>query len=158
MPTLKATNNAYLEVTIAFREKLDEGFIVLGERLRKIRNERMYADEYDSFPDFLRELRLSESTASKLIAVYEKFVVLGGIPIEELGRQAWTNRAIFLPVISTKKDAVAIYNQVAPLDRTDAMRVYEEMKRGVDMGTCPHAETRTLIVCCTCGIKLEQPK
>lgn len=149
-------NVSYLHKTIQLREQLEGGFLLLAERLKKIRDERMFRDEYDSFEDFLREIRISPATASKLIGVYEKFVILGDIAPEDLIKQGWTNLSIFLPLITSKKNAREIYDKVAPLDRTDAMRVYEEMKRGVDMGTCPHGDTYALEICRDCGIRMEK--
>lgn len=155
---LKVINNQYLEETIKFREHLEGGFISLAERLKKIRDQRIYAEEYTSFKDFLREIRISESAASKLIGVYEKFVLLGEIPIEEVAKAGWTNISLALPAIKDKETAVEMFNKFSLLDRTDALRTWQEIKTGVDMVSCSHTEVRILHVCCNCGIKIEQPK
>ena len=156
MVNLQTSNHQYLEETVSLREKLEGGFIILAERLKKIRDTRIYDPEYESFGDFLREIRISESSASKLIGVYEKFVLMGGIPADEVAKVGWTNISLFLPRIKTKDDAIEIWDKTHLLDRTDAQRVYQEMKTGVDMAECAHAEIRTLIVCTKCGIKMEK--
>lgn len=153
--SIKENNNKYLEATLALREELEGGFLILAERLKKIRDERIWAQEYESYEGFLREMRISAPTASKLVGVYEKFVVMGGVDPKELIKQGWTNLSIFLPKIKTKEDAIEIFNKVALLDRTDAMRTYQEMKLGVDMATCDHSDSYILKVCRTCGIRLE---
>lgn len=155
MTTTPTEHNSYLSDTLALREHIEGGFIVLAERLRRIRDERMYDPEYDSFGGFLREMRLSESTASKLIGVYEKFVVLGGIAPEDVARAGWTNISLFLPAIRTGEDARDIWERTHLLDRTDAQRTWQEMRSGVDMASCPHGETKTLHVCVRCGIKIQ---
>ena len=152
MTTLKETTNKYLEATLALREELEGGFLILAERLKKIRDERLWAVSYGTFEEFLREMRISAPTASKLIGVYEKFVVLGGIDPKELIKQGWTNLSIFLPLISSKKEAEEIFDKVAPLDRTDAMRTYQELKTGKSMADCDH-DFYKLEVCKKCGVK-----
>lgn len=152
----KLSHNDYLTATIALREQIESGFIILAERLKKIRDERLWeTGEYDNFEAFVREMRISPSTASKLIGVYEKFVLIGGIPIEDVAKVGWTNISLFLPKIKTKEDAQEIWDKTHLLDRTDAQRTWQEMKLGVDMQTCNHDNSYFLRVCRSCGLKME---
>lgn len=155
MQDVKISNHQYLEETIALRQHLEGGFIILAERLKKIRDHRIYDPEHENFGGFLREIRISESSASKLIGVYEKFVLLGGIPADEVAKVGWTNISLALPAIHNKETAVELFHRFAPLDRTDALRTWHEIKTGIDMVECPHDEVRVLHVCRKCGIKLE---
>lgn len=153
MSNIQEKHHRYLTETLALREELEGGFLILAERLKKIRDERLWDDgNYEGFPDFLREMRVSEATASKLIGVYEKFILIGGIDPKELVTQGWTNLSIFLPIIGNKKDAQDIFTKVAPLDRTDALRVYQEMKSGKSMEDCSH-EWVELRYCRKCNLR-----
>lgn len=152
--SIEERNLEYLDETVALREKLEGGFIILAERLKAIRDERKFEGVHESFPDFLREIRISEATASKLIGVFEKFVVMGGISPEEVAKVGWTNISLFLPLIQTQSDARRIWDETHLLDRTDAQRTYQEMKTGKAMKDCKHRDTYKLTVCRDCGIKI----
>lgn len=155
MPKPTVTNHSYLQETISLREELEGAFLILAERLYKIREERLWEGEYVDFNEFIRETRLSKATVSKLTGIYEKFILLGGIPREEVAKTGWSNISLFLPMIQSKKDARDIFDKIAPLDRTDCERTYREMKSGVSMGECKHGDIYTLDICRDCGIKME---
>lgn len=151
---LAANNHEYLEGTIALRHQLEEGFLVLAERLKKIRDHHLYQHEYESFDEFLLELRISRSTAYKIIGVFEKFVVLGEIEPERVARNGWGNLCLFLGQVHDKQSAREIFDRVAPLGRTDAMRELTEIKTGKPMATCAHDWQEVhLNQCRICGLK-----
>ena len=154
--SISTTRYDFLQGTIALKNELEGGFLILAERLKKIRDERVWEGSYENFEDFLREIDISKSAASKLIGVFEKFVLMGGIKPEELAVRGWTNLSIFLPLIHSKEDAQEIYDKVSLLNRTDAIRTYQEMKSGVEMAHCSHTNSYTIKVCRDCGIRLQE--
>lgn len=93
----------FIKKTLELRDHIEGAFLELGERLMKIRNEKMWAGEYESFGEFLEEMRISEATASKMIAVYSTFVVAHNIPIEQLAKAGWSNLYATLPLLEQKK-------------------------------------------------------
>lgn len=148
------TNHDYLEGTIALRDQIEEGFLVLAERLKKIRDEQLYASEYDSFDSFIAELRVSRSTAYKIIGVFEKFILLGELNPADVARRGWGNLCLFLGFIKNKSDAREIFDRISPLTRTDASRELLEMKTGKSMKDCQHDfEEIHLRQCRICGLK-----
>ena len=151
---LPADNHEFLEGTIALRNQLEEGFLVLAERLKKIRDEQLYTNEYDSFETFLMELAISRSTAYKIIGVFEKFVLLGEIEPGMVASHGWGNLCLFLGQIRTKEEAVAIFNRVSQLTRTDATRELAEMKTGKPQASCEHEWSEVhLRQCAHCKLK-----
>ena len=68
MKHVAISDRKFLRETLELRQSIEEGFLSLGERLKKIRDERMYEVDYESFDHFLSELKVSPGTASKLEA------------------------------------------------------------------------------------------
>lgn len=148
------TNHEFLESTIALRDEIEQGFLVLGERLKKIRDEQLYEPEYTDFEEFVAELRVSRSTAYKLIGVYEKFILIGGLDPATVAKQGWGNLCLFLGLIKNKADAQRIFDRISPLGRGDAAKELIEMKTGKPQADCKHLDTYTISVCRECGIKI----
>ncbi len=152
------TNHDFLEGTIALRNSLEEGFLVLGERLKKIRDEQLYEHEYDNFDSFVGEIRISRSTAYKIIGVYEKFILLGELDPADVARHGWGNLCLFLGLINSKQDARKIFDRISPLGRSDAAKELIEMKTGKPQSACQHVDNYNITVCRDCGIKIRNEK
>lgn len=152
MTNLFLERHNYLEETVSLRDELEKGFLVLAERLLKIKNERLYESAYDTFEDFIAELRLSRSTCYKIISVYEKFILLGELNPHEVARFGWGNLSLFTKLIDTKEKAKEVFDQVSPLGRSDALKTLQEMKTGISMTTCQHTWQKICFnECTTCG-------
>lgn len=140
MTNLFLERHNYLRETIGLKDELEKGFLVLAERLKKIRDEILYEGNYDSFEDFIAELDMSRSTCYKLIAVYEKFILLGELDPQEVAKRGWGNLSMFSNMIGTKEKAREVFELVSPLSRSDAIKTLHEMKTGIAMATCSHAD------------------
>jgi hypothetical protein len=93
----------FIKKTLELRDHIEGAFLELGSRLMKIRNEKMWAGEYESFGEFLEEMRISEATASKMIAVYSTYVVTHKMDITQLAKAGWSNLYSAIPLLESKK-------------------------------------------------------
>lgn len=73
----------------------------LAKRLKQFRDEKLYSkldeDSYPTFPEYLKSLNISYSTATEVIALYEAFVIEGGLSIEYLATIPYHNLTIIKP-------------------------------------------------------------
>lgn len=153
--TKELVHYEYIEKTIALKENIERGFLEFGKRLKRIRDERMYEPQYDSFDDFIPELKMSKGTVSKLINIYEKFVVqykISTVLLLEAG--GWTVVAELLPVVRNKTEAKAWLEKAKVLHRPDLRLELKEHKTGIDQATCKHTKDfYTLRICRVCGFR-----
>ena len=66
-----------LDRAITFFETARFNLLAGAADLWKIRKEELWRGNYESFNDYLREVKISAGTASKLVSVYEHFCVGG---------------------------------------------------------------------------------
>lgn len=140
----------YLDDTLALRQNLEEGFISLGERFKKIRDERLYEGVYDSFKEFLDEARTSEATASKLITIYEKLVEGYNFPRERLAMIGWSSAYEIAKYSKTKKEAGELISIGSGARRSDLQDEIRERKTGCSEHQF-NGERLVLKRCITCG-------
>lgn len=134
-------NHPYLEKTIELKKTVEGGFLVLAERLAKIRDEQMYAPEYESFPEFLNEMDLSEATASKLINIWNRLVLEYGIPKERLLEAgSWSSVSEILPYVKDKKTAENLLDKMTGLLPSDKRKVIRELRTGINQDDCKHGD------------------
>lgn len=144
----------YCDETLEFKDKLEAGFLELGKRLANIRDNRLYEGKWDNFELYLMEFKnLSESTATKLINIYKKFVVEYGIKESDIVKAGgWSLLAETLPVVSNKKEAQHWVHSAGILNRTDLRRSIRETMTGVEMKDCKH-QWVTFRLCTCCGLR-----
>lgn len=139
--------------TKRLKETLELEFIQLGERLFKIKSERLYEPYWSDFNEYLMELRLSESTASRLMGIWHKFVFQFRIPISEIAKAGgWTLVAEISPSCENRRQAVHWLAKAQQLNVTDLRRELKESKTGVPMIDCQH-DYYTLRCCKKCGVR-----
>lgn len=147
-------NLDYCNSTLDLKKNIESSFLELGERLLKIRNEQTYRPQWDSFPEFVWEMRWSESQASKLINIYQKFVLEYSFPTPKLlAAGGWSVLAEILPMIKSKVDAVRWLDIATTKARHDLRADMKEEKTGVLQPECPHGDTYELRICNACGLK-----
>lgn len=81
----------YLQETIKLKNSIEGAYIDLGSRLKKIRDERLFEGQYDSFGEFLNEIDMSEGTASRIISVISFYFEKHGVKREKLSQAGWSN-------------------------------------------------------------------
>ena len=151
----KEISNSYLETTKKLKDKLEEAYWELGKRLCKIRDEELWAGIYDNFELFLDEMKMSASTASKLITVYKTFVVEYQIEESKLIQAGdWNNVYEVAKMITTKAEAEDWLHKATVLSRKDLRDEIVEKRTGVSQAKCDHSDYYELRICRKCGAKI----
>jgi hypothetical protein len=129
-------------------------FVTLGERLKVIRDEHLYAPAYDSFNAYLLEINdISMSQVSRLISIHEKFVLNAGIPEDRLSKAGWTKLGMTLPFVTTKEEAEEWAEKAETLTRSYLRKTISELRTGKDMSKCEHEEKHLTWHCPKCKDK-----
>lgn len=148
------SNYNYLEDTKKLKQTIETSFLTLGERLSRIRNEKLFLPSYETFEDFLLDAKLSPATASKLINIYEKFYIEWKFKTDELVEAGgWSVVATLLPICKDRESAEEWLHKSHHLSRPDLEKEIKEMKTGIPMKDCKHEDSYVLRVCRTCGFK-----
>lgn len=142
----------FLQMLIKLSQQLEFNYLEFGKQLKTCRDDEVYDPEYDTFPAFLQEIKLTQSKASKLINIYEKFVVEYGIPIEKLAQAGgWSVVAEILPVVTNKAKAKEWVEKAIKMRRKDLRKEVKEENTGVSMADCTHTDTYLIEVCRICS-------
>lgn len=147
----------YCNDTLQLKFTIESSFLSLGERLMKIRDERLFEPQWETFGTYVSELKMSEPSASKLINIYRRFVLEYNIePQKLLNAGGWSVVAEILPVVKTKAEAVEWIDKMEVLTKEDIRKEILEKKTGITQQNCPHKDTYEIIVCRTCGERMRK--
>lgn len=142
----------YVKETLKFRDTIEGAFIALGERFNRIKEEVLWNGMYGSFSEFLADMHVSESTASKLVQVYRVYIVEHKIKPERLAKIGYSNLYAAIPLL--EKHGIDEVIQKALLLRRDDISVEARDQRE---DACSHDyEKVTIRVCTKCGGKEKQ--
>ena len=155
MSNLEKTNYEYCNDTLALKVNIENSFLQLGKRLYTIREKEMYIPQYETFEEFSLEFKMSRATVSKLINIYQLFVLKFGIPEKRLLQAGgWSSVSELLPIVTTKAQAVKWLDKAEVLTRADLRIALMVKKKGIDPSDCEHdKDFFVLKVCRTCGLK-----
>lgn len=153
MSDIEKANNDYCKEALKLKNTIEYSFIELGKRLRIIRDERKFEPEWEAFDDYLIEMRLTKGTASKLINIYERFVLEYKFPVAQLAEVGWSQLSEVLPVVKSKKDAEHWVHMAAQHPLRELRDEIKEKKTGIDQRTCKHSNSYTIRVCRDCGYR-----
>lgn len=144
--------------TLELKLTLEKDFVELGRRLFKIKSDGLWQGGWESWPEYLQEIKLKDSTASRLIRIYEQFVLQCGFAPAQIAKAGgWTVLAETLPMIKSREDAVYWFEVASGMrNRTDLRRTLHEEKHGTNMMTCEHKDTFTIQICRTCGLRTRE--
>lgn len=116
----------YIHDTIELRQIIEQSFLDLGERLAHIREKKLWKVDYESFDEFLVDLNVGKSLASKLMRIYEVFVKKCEIPSAVLSVLPWTSLYQLSRIIDTKEQAEAALQEMPYLKGNDLrMKIHE---------------------------------
>lgn len=143
----------YCTETIQLKRTIQSAFLTLAERLYHIRREEMWTTNWGSWSEYLEELDVSEATASKLIKVYEIYVIQYKIDESKLVKLGWDSLYSAIPLIAeSKKKPLEVVEDFAHLRKSDQREVLREAKKG----PCDHNwEDFKMRRCTNCG-KMER--
>ena len=140
---------------IIAKRNIEWKFLEFGAMLHKIKAERYYEAGWSSWEEFEMELKMSSATISKLLRIYETFVLRYEFKPQELAHVGgWSVVAEFLPLVkedTPKKEIVGWLSGAKEQTRADIRRTITEKKTGVSMATCKHKDTYTITICRDCG-------
>lgn len=147
-------NFNYCEETISLKSKLELGYLDLAQRLFKIEDGGMYKPNYETFEEFLLEIKISLSTANKLKNIWVRFIHDLDIEPKMLAEAGgWSIVAEILPYAYTKKDAEKWLSLAKSNTKNDLRKHLIEAKTGIKMVNCRHLEevVITFKKCLKCG-------
>jgi len=145
--------NDYLKETLLIKKRMESGFLELAGRLQKIRDERLYeSGGYQSFAEFCWEMKMAESTASRLISVYQRYCVELGMDKEKLSLVGWSSLYTLLPLAVDKKKTENLVEEAQNLRREDVNKMVKDNVS--PKSNCQHADTYLLRICRDCGERI----
>lgn len=143
----------YVRDTLKLRDTIEGAFIALGERFYKISEQSLWHGVYESYAEFLTDMRVSESTASKLMQVYKVYIVEYKIAPAKLAKIGYSNLYMAIPLIAKQGVEVAI-EKAGSLRRED---IEDEVREEESECKTHDWEKVTIRVCMTCGKKERLP-
>jgi hypothetical protein len=153
MTLIEQKNLAYCQKALALKKNIEVSYLKLGEMLYNIRQDRLFEPQWSSFREYVMEFKIPESTASRLISIYEIFVLKFGFASTQIVEVGWTNLAATLPQIKTKADAKKWLTTAGQLSQRDLRMELTEAKTGVQMRDCKHPNAVKILYCPDCGFK-----
>ena len=155
--THQLTNTEYIKVTVQLKRDLEKNFFVLGERLKKIRDDELYVGVYDSFREFLEDMRMTESFASRLIKVYSTFIERFKMKPETIATVGWSALYQIAKHTENKKEATDLVELARNVRRVDLEDELRERKTGC-INHIFNGDKIVLKRCITCGkwVKINQ--
>lgn len=151
---LASTNFNYCEATIKLKRDLELSYLELAQRLYKIREQKMFEPNYETFDEFLQEIKISTSTASNLIGIWVRFVLQFKIKPKLLAEAGgWSVVAEILPHAENKQQAEKWLLQAKENSRQDLRKSLKEHVTGIDMSLCKHEDKEIITFerCKKCG-------
>lgn len=143
MNEITKSNVKYLEETKELYRTLSEGFLSLGEHLYKIFTEELWRGKYDLYDEFLDDIGISPSNASKIRQVYEHYVLrIGYSDREKLSKVPWSTLYTGIKLVNTKTEV----DDLMLKRRQDI----EEIARIAKRGDCERHSWCTIRFCTKC--------
>jgi len=151
METL-AKNVDFCNETLEMKQEIELRFLDVGARLKKIRDGQLWESQWESFGEYLKEMDVSEGTASKMINVYQIFIEDYNFSPAKL-TMGWSKLAETLPYIKEKKDAEDFLHLATILPKEELRKELQERKTGIEMRRCEHTDTYLIRCCNQCKMK-----
>ena len=126
MPNITLTT--YCDETLQLIHGIEKSFLELGKRMMKIRDEQLWEGRFTSFAEFLEEAGMTEGTASKLIKVYQRFILEYNINPDTLAKISWTKLYTLLPLIKDKAEAQEKIENLGLMSRQDVENEIRDIK------------------------------
>lgn len=122
----------FCKQTLELKQNIEVTFLEFGARLSYIKSNDLWKSQWESWEYYLEEAKLSPATASKLINIYEKFVVEYQIQPKDIAiAGGWSSVSEVLPMVKDKVSALEWLNKVATLTRKDLRDEMLEKKTGI---------------------------
>ncbi len=146
----------YCEKALELKQEIEGHFLLLGEYLHQIKENRLYEPQWTSFEEFVFEMKMSTNTANKLIQVHKTFILSYGFTSNEIKNAGGFSLLVdVLPMVTSRKSAEKWLLSASTLTRSDLRKEITEAKTGIQMKDCEHAETYTVTICKHCGERIQ---
>lgn len=143
-------NHNFCTDTIELCAKINTGFIILAERLYKIREERLFEPYWDSFYEFVLDMNaVSMGTVSRLLKVYQKYCIDLNMKPKTISKGEWSILYTAIPVVKSKDDA--LFYIETPNTRQAILAEIKEKKTGIPQASCDHEDSYLIRICRKCG-------
>jgi hypothetical protein len=146
----------YCKDTLSLATGIKKAFMVLAERLYKIKTRKLYKSFHEKWYMYLDEIELHESVASRLITIYEKLVQSLDVKMDQIQNVEYSKLYEIQKVSDTKDIAMYWIEQVNSEDEEQRLTLKDlkakinAMNAGItEDAPCEHKETY-LIRCCRC--------
>jgi len=123
-------NSNFVRETIDLVKQIETRFLELGARLYRIREEKLWADTYDSYQEFLDSAHINPSHASVLASIHRHYVVEGKKEYGELAGIGYSNLYEAIPLIEKEGVDTAVV-KAETLTRSEIKDEVREIKHGV---------------------------
>ena len=142
-----ASNESYLKETISLRHNIEGAFLELGERLNNIRSKAIWRGKYESYEEFLEDIKITPTIASRLVTVYTVYVLEHKVPIKKLSAVGYSLLYTAIPLLK-EGNALEVVAKASELSRRDL----EDELRDEKHGECNHdGDMEDYKRCVTCG-------
>lgn len=128
----------FCQQTINLRNVIEMGFLELGERLHKILEGKLYEGNWDSWADYLEDLKLTPASASKLIRIHQVFVLEYKFSKKQIAAVGKEVSYDLTRVVKTRKEAEEWLDRGQDLRLDDVRIAIKEHKSGVMQVDCHH--------------------
>lgn len=145
-------NKTFCDETADLKTNVESQFLILGERLKKIRDEKLYDGYWHDFEEYVNDaMSMSKANSSKLINIYEKFSLAYHISEKRLAKLGKDKLQEILPMVHDAETAAFWIDKAENMKRRDDLRrEIAEFKTGIPAVECGHANVYTLKVCRLC--------
>ena len=154
--TTETQKNNFCKSALLVKRDIEFSFLQLGEMLHRIKKESLFEAGWSSWEEYEMELKMSSATISKIMRIYEIFVLRYSFTPKLLAEAGgWSMVAEILPVISetTPRQRVEeLLDNCINQSRTDVRRTIQEARSGIEMKDCKH-DFYTIRVCRICGLR-----
>lgn len=141
---------AFCEETKQLKNGIQVAFVNLGFRLFRIREEKLYQPNYNDFHEYCNEIGETEGNMSKIISIYEKFVLKFGYDQKRLGDIGSAKLYTIKKVSETQELADYWLEQAELLPVRELKKKVDAFVGGTDIDECEHKNTHLVRKCDDC--------
>lgn len=151
------TNESYMQETAELYKQNDLGHLALAQRFYEIKSKKLYRPVYSCMREFIETelVGMTETKASRLSGIHEKFVLTLGINIKEIAEAGWSRMVMAKPYVNTAEDARYWLDFAKLPQMTDkAFKAEIDLRKtGKDPIQCKHEKAYLVRHCPTCKDK-----
>lgn len=131
--------NKLCKEALAMKHDVEVGFLKLGQLLREIKEARHFEAGWESWGEFLMDMRMSEGMASKLITIYETFILAYKVSPRKLAEAGgWTVVYDLVPLAKDKESAEEWIEKASTMTRSDIKKEAYEARALPPPKDCEH--------------------